>query len=596
MTATDARESKNHIDLPLNLSLGGKRWIMRTADDRQTLGLAQALNIPEITARLLVIRGVKQDTAQQFLTPKLRDHLPDPFHLKDMDKAVDRLIKAIHHQESICFFGDYDVDGATSTSLMIHYFRILGINVDYYIPDRISEGYGPNAQAFQKLADRGVNVIVTLDCGTTSFEPIALAQSLNVDIIIIDHHVAEPRLPDAHAIVNPNRLDEDSPCRTMAAVGVSFMLLIALTQRLRQQGFFKDKLEPNLMNFLDIVALGTVCDVMPLEGLNRALVSQGLKVLAKRQNIGLSALSDVGRATSTPTTYHLGFIIGPRINAAGRVDCADYGVRLLTTTDPLEAQALAQKLDVFNSDRRAIEQDVLIDAMNQAEQQAQEPVIIVHGQGWHPGVIGIVAGRVKERFHRPTLVISFDDHGIGKGSGRSVTGIDLGSTIHAARQKKLLLAGGGHAMAAGLTIERQHLADFRQFLHERFNAADHDFTPAVSFDGYLATSALTVEFVEKLSQLEPYGQGNPTPRFVISNLRLAMVDIVGHDHLRLSLQSMDGQRLKAIMFRAVATPLGEYLLKRPSQPLDILTAVKIDHWQGQENIKLEIDDVRLSSA
>ena len=579
-----------------DLSLSGKRWLQRTSDDRQTRGLAQALGIPEITARLLTIRGVNTDTAQRFLTPRLRDHLPDPFHLKDMDKAVDRLVAAIIQQQRICCYGDYDVDGATSTALMMQYFRAIGVKIEYYIPDRITEGYGPNTKAFQTLAERGVNVIITVDCGTTSFEPIATAQGLGVDVIVIDHHTAEPRLPDAYALVNPNRLDETSPCRTLAAVGVSFLLLIALTQRLRQKDFFKTRPEPNLMQFLDIVALGTVCDVMPLEGLNRTLVSQGLKILAQRQNIGLNALCEVGRLTTMPSAYHLGFILGPRINAAGRIDCADYGVRLLTTTDAQEAQALAQKLDIFNTERRAIEQEVLAAAMAQAEQQHTQPVIIVHAQGWHPGVIGIVAGRIKERFHRPTLVISFDDNNMGKGSGRSVTGIDLGSTIHAAKQMNLLQAGGGHAMAAGLTIQRDQLDNFCQFMCGRMVKDNHDFTPTVSFDSHIAASALTLEFVEKMAQLEPYGQGNPTPRFVINNLRLAMVDIVGTDHLRLNFQSMDGVRLKGIMFRGVDLPSGQYLLTRPAQLLDVLAAVKVDRWQGQETVKLEVDDIRPSRA
>jgi single-stranded-DNA-specific exonuclease len=585
-------DKHNHFP---SLSVSSKKWVLRTADPRLVLALAQTLGESELVARLLAIRGVNLDTVHQFLNPTLRAQMPDPCHLKDMDKAINRLIQAIKNREKICFYGDYDVDGATSTSLMLSYFRDLNVEASFYIPDRISEGYGPNVAAFQKLAADGIKVIVTLDCGTTSFEPIAAAQQAGVDVIVIDHHTAEPRLPNALAVINPNRLDEQSPCGMLAAVGVSFLVLVGLNQRLRQQGYFANRPEPNLLAYLDLVALGTVCDVMPLTGLNRAFVSQGLKILGKRQRIGLRALCDIGGLNAAPAAYHLGFILGPRINAAGRISCADYGTRLLTSNDEHEAQRLARMLDQFNEERQLIEQQVLEEAYLQAAQQEEAPLIIVHGEGWHPGVIGIVAGRVKERFHRPTLAISFDEQLQGKGSGRSIVGIDLGSLIHAARQKGLLTAGGGHAMAAGFSLEKAMLTDFQQFMVERILASGCDLTPSSSFDGYLAASALSVEFIEKLARLEPYGQGNPSPKFVIENLRIATAEIVGSNHVRVVLRSADGHKFKGIAFRAVGTPLGDTLLAPKPHPIHVLGAVKIDRWNGNMTINIEIDDIALAA-
>ncbi len=576
------------------LSVLGKNWVMRPADQRQILALSQILNEPEIVARLLAVRGVTLDTAAQYLTPTLKAQLPDPFLLKDMETAVTRLQKAIHGHEKICFFGDYDVDGATSTALMLHYFRALGLNPQYYIPDRIAEGYGPNTAAFNKLAQQGIQLIVTLDCGTTSFEPIAAAQALDVDVIVIDHHMGEPRLPNACAIVNPNRLDEPkNPCQNLAAVGVSFLVLVALNQRLRQNGFFQTRSEPDLLSLLDLVALGTVCDVMPLQGLNRAFVTQGLKVLSRRQRPGLVALGDIGGINSTPMAYHLGFVIGPRINAAGRVGCADYGTRLLTTSSEAESRQLAQTLNGFNDERQIIEHEVSQEAYLQAQQQVHSPLIIVHGLNWHPGVIGIVASRIKDRFHRPVLAISFDDEHNGKGSGRSIHGIDLGSLIHAAKQKKLLEGGGGHAMAAGFSLKFELLGAFRGFLEERILATGIDFTPFVSFDGYLSSSALNIEFIESLGRLEPYGQGNPSPRFVIENMRVAHADMVGTQHVRVSLRDDAGIRYKGIAFRAIGTALGDTLLNTKNCALNVLAAVKIDRWNGNAVVNLEIEDIQL---
>jgi single-stranded-DNA-specific exonuclease len=578
------------------LSVSGKRWLLREVDPRTVLALVQRLGESELMARLLAIRGATLDNVQQFLHPTLRDHLPDPLHLKDMDIAISRLLHAIQRGEEICFYGDYDVDGATSTALMVSYFRAIGLSPRFYIPDRIQEGYGPNVAAFTALAQDGVKVIVTLDCGTTAFEPIAAAQQAGVDVIVIDHHTAEPRLPEAFAIINPNRLDEQSPYRFLAAVGIAFLTLVALNQRLRQVGYFKKRPEPDLLTFLDLVALGTVCDVMPLQGLNRAFVKQGLKVLSKRQRQGLRALCDVGGMVSPPAAYHLGFVLGPRINAAGRIGCADYGTRLLLSHDEEETQTLARTLDHLNRERQVIEQQVLEEASIQAEQQDQSPLIIVHGDGWHPGVIGIVAGRLKERFHRPTLVISFDNQHLGKGSGRSITGIDLGSLIHAARQQELIPNGGGHAMAAGFSVMRGQLASFREFLIERILATAPGLVPAASFDGYLAASALTVEFVESLARLEPYGQGNPAPRFVVENLQITASEVVGNGHIRVFLRSLEGLRLKGVAFRAVGTPLGDCLLNPPFHPVQMLVAVKLNHWNGNTTVELDIEDMCLTHS
>ncbi|MDM7947792.1 MAG: single-stranded-DNA-specific exonuclease RecJ [Oceanibaculum nanhaiense] len=584
--------------LNVERSLTGRRWIARgqAADwqstERSGLALSQRLGLPEILGQVLAARGIDLEAADGFLNPTLRASLTDPYELKDMAKAAERLAAAIMHGEKIAIFGDYDVDGATSTALLHRFLTAVGGKPRVYIPDRMTEGYGPNTPALLALKREGAAVCVTVDCGITAFAPLEAASEAGLDMIVVDHHVAEPSLPRAIAVVNPNRLDEDSPHRQLAAVGVAFLLVVALNRRLREQGWYASRPEPDLMQWLDLVALGTVCDVVPLTGLNRALVAQGLKVMGWRNNTGLRALSEVARIDEAPGTYHLGFLLGPRVNAGGRVGRADLGTRLLSTEDAGEAASLAAELDSFNTERKLIEQAVQEEALAQVERHADGPLLVATGEGWHPGVIGIVAGRLKERFHRPALVIAFDEQGIGKGSGRSIAGFALGPAVIAAHQAGLLVNGGGHAMAAGFTLERAKLDAFREFLTAR--AADWleggEATPVLSIDGALRPGGATLDLLETLGRVGPFGVGNPEPRFAFPAARILGADVMGENHVRCQLGDADGRRLKAIAFRALETPLGEALLKARSLPLHIAGHLRIDRWQGNEKVQLLIDD------
>ncbi|WP_085784829.1 single-stranded-DNA-specific exonuclease RecJ [Candidatus Nucleicultrix amoebiphila] len=573
-------------------SVMGNRWLLTESNDIATLHLSQRFELPEIIARILNLRGIHIDQAENFLNPTLKAYLADPSHLKDMDKAVDRLVKAIQKNEIVAIYGDYDVDGATSSALLLNFLNGLGVKTLYYIPDRLKEGYGPNIVAFKNLQEKGARVIVTVDCGTTSFEVLEEASHLDVDVIIIDHHAGEPKLPKAYAVVNPNRMDESSPLGHMAAVGVAFLLAVALNRSLREKGHYKDMQEPDLLQFLDLVALGTVCDVVPLRDLNRAFVTQGLKVLSKRTNLGIRILSDLVGIDETPEAYHLGFMIGPRINAGGRVGQSDLGVRLLTTQDLSEAQEIAKKLDYFNRERQEIEQTVLEEAFQQAQHQGNSSVLIVSGI-WHPGVIGIVAGRLKERYYKPTLVISLNEQGIGKGSGRSIDGIDLGALVHAAKQKDLLLEGGGHAMAAGFSIEESQIPALRDFFNDRLKDLREHLVPILKCDGRLAPQALTIELAETLERLGPFGQGNPTPRFVISDLWISKIDIMAGKHLSCIFRDLAGNYLRAVAFRAVDTPLEAALKMSRDQSFQIIGTIKVNRWGGRVQPQFQLIDIAL---
>lgn len=582
--------------LGVERSLGGRRWETRLADQRLGLALAQRLGLPEIVGRVLAGRGVGLDDADDFLNPSLRVALPDPSHLRDMDRAVDRLAAAIAAREPIAVFGDYDVDGATSTALVTRFLRGIGVPVVVYIPDRMTEGYGPNAAAMTALAARGVRVVVTVDCGTTAFAALEAARAAHLDVVVVDHHIGEPELPAALAVVNPNRFDETSPHGQMAAVGVAFLLLVGLNRALRDGGVY-DRLgvkPPDLMGLLDLVALGTVCDVVPLTGVNRALVAQGIKVLARRRNTGLARLADIARLDEAPEAYHLGYVLGPRINAGGRVGQADLGARLLGTDDPDEATGIAMELDRLNTERREIEAAVEAEALEAAERQADAPFILVAGDGWHPGVIGIVAGRIKERFHRPVFVVAVDGTtGIGKGSGRSVPGVDLGSAVTAARQAGLLVNGGGHAMAAGLTVEVGQLVDLHGFLAERIVAQTGGEPPAprLGLDGVLAVGGATTDLVSVLERIGPFGTGNAQPRFALSGVRILKADVVGQGHIRVIMGAEDGSRLKGMAFRAADNAIGSALLQARGMPLHVAGGLRRDRWQGRDDVQMFIDDV-----
>lgn len=599
-TAQSDNPGVSSQDVLVDRSVTGRRWVLRELDNRAGLALAQRLGVPEIVGRVMAARGIDLDTAEQFLEPTLRDALPDPASLAGMDVAAERLARAIREDEPIAIFGDYDVDGATSSALLARFLAAAGVPARVYIPDRIIEGYGPTTPAMLRLRAEGISLVITVDCGTTAFEPLEAAAEAGLDLLVVDHHVAEPALPRAIAVVNPNRLDDNSGQGALAAVGVSFLFAIATNRILRESGWYarQGRPEPDLMALLDLVALGTVCDVVPLVGLNRTFVSQGLKVMGRRRNPGLVALADVARVDSKLSEYHAGFLLGPRVNAGGRVGEAPLGAQLLMTQDSAEAVTIARRLDGWNTERREIEAQVLEDAMAQAEASGlRDALIVVAGEGWHPGVIGIVAGRLKERFNRPAFVIGFDGD-TGKGSGRSVEGVDLGSAVIAARQAGLLVNGGGHKMAAGLTVARGKLDALRDFMNEcvAHDVISNAVVPTLRIDGAMALSGVKPEFVAALEKLAPFGQGNSEPRFALTSVRVAKADVVGTGHVRCFLSDSSGGRLKAIAFRAAGEPLGDALLDKSGLGLLLAGKLRPDTWQGRDDVQLIIDDAAQAAS
>ncbi len=579
--------------LGVERSVSGRRWRSRLADARAGLALAQRLDMPEIVGRVLAARGVAADDAEAFLNPTLRTSLPDPSRLADLDLAVARLVRAVTAGETIAVFGDYDVDGATSAAVLTRYFNSVGASSRIYVPDRLTEGYGPNAEALLRLAAEGAGVVVTVDCGISAFEPLAAAARAGLDVIVVDHHVAEPRLPEAVAVVDPNRLDDTSDCGQLAAVGVAFLVVVGLNRALRADGWFADRPEPDLRQWLDLVALGTVCDMVPLTGANRALVTQGLKVLAGRSNLGLATLADVAGVRERPGAYHVGYVLGPRINAGGRVGKSDLGARLLATDDADEAAALAHRLDTLNAERRAIEAGVEAAALRQIEAAGDDvgPVAIAVGEGWHPGVVGIVASRLAERMRRPSLVIAVGD-GVGKGSARSIPGVDIGAAVIAARQQGLLVNGGGHPAAAGLTVREGDIDALREFLAHRLGpaVAAQASGPSLGIDGAISVGAATADLVDTLARVGPFGVGNAEPRFAVAGSRVVRADVVGQRHVRCVLAGDGGGRLGAIAFRSVDRPLGAALLNAAGSALHIAGHLRTDTWQGRERVQLLIDD------
>ena len=580
--------------LAVDRSVCGRRWRLRVADVSEGQAIAARLALPEIVGRLLAQRGIDHDDAPGFLAPRLRDQLPDPSHLRDMEVAAARLVHAVREGETIAVFGDYDVDGATSTALLVRFFAAVGGRTRVYVPDRLREGYGPNTPALLRLHAEGARVVVTVDCGTNAHMPLAEAAAAGLEVIVVDHHVAEPLLPRAAAIVNPNRLDEESPHGALAAVGIAFLLVIAVNRALRRAGWYAGgRAEPDLMGWLDLVALGTVCDVVPLAGLNRAFVAQGIKVARRNANPGLAALAAVAGVNEPLDAYHLGFALGPRVNAGGRVGAADLGARLLATDDPALAADLAQRLDTHNRERRDVEARTLEAAIAMVEGAAQSPVLaFAAAQNWHPGVIGIVAARLKERYERPACVVALGD-GVGRGSGRSIAGLPLGPAVIAARQAGLLINGGGHAMAAGFTVAADKLDALREFLIERLgDGLDHErLVPELRVDAVLSLGAAQAELIGHVERLAPFGAGNPEPRFVLPGVRVVHTEAVGNGHLRCTLADpLDTARLRAIAFRAAGTPLGQFLAETRGATVHIAGYLRRDGWRGGEAVQLLIYD------
>jgi single-stranded-DNA-specific exonuclease len=585
-----------HAVFGVENSLSAKAWRWRGGNMALSGGAASLDD--DIVAQLLLSRGVAREDIERHRTPTLREFLPDPSAFRDMDAAAERIAEAVLGGETMTVYGDYDVDGATSAALLIRFLRMLGHDARYYIPDRLLEGYGPSGEALVRLGREGSSLIVTVDCGAMAHEALEMAHKAGIDVIVVDHHKCAAELPLAAALVNPNRLDESESGAAhghLAAVGVAFVLAIAVTRTLRARGHFETRAEPDLFALLDLVALGTVADVAALKGLNRALVAQGLKVMARRENVGMAALIDASRLSRAPTCSDLGFALGPRINAGGRVGESTLGVRLLTTADPAEAAELAARLSALNEERRAIEAEVQEAAEAQLAAQHNRAVLVLAGKGWHPGVIGIVAGRIKEKAGKPALVIALDadDAGHGKGSGRSIAGVDLGAAIIAAREAGLLVAGGGHAMAAGLTIAPGKLNALADWLDERLAgavtraAADQ----AMLLDLALAPGGLTPALVETLESAGPFGVGWPGPRIALGPVRLVKADLVGTDHVRLIASGNDGASFKAIAFRAAASDLGQALLHGArGRSLWLAGRAKIDDWGSRPSAELHLED------
>ena len=590
--------AKETTFMGIERSVTGKWWRERATDERLATTISQRFGVPEIVGRVMANRGIGLDDAESFLSPTLRDLMPDPSSLQDMDMAASRIADAIEKREQMAVFGDYDVDGATSTALLKRFFRALGADVPVHIPDRMTEGYGPNAPALLELQRKGANLILTVDCGVTAYGPLQEARDAGIEVIVVDHHAAEPELPPAVAVVNPNRLDDESGLGHLCAAGVAFLLCVAILRELRSRGWLEKAgvRAPDLRSWLDLVALGTVCDVVPLRGLNRAFVTQGLKVMKHRSNIGMTSLADIAGVNETPSAYHLGYVLGPRVNAGGRVGESFLGTTLLSGDNPAQAQDIARKLDEYNRERKAIEDIVLDQAISAVEGRSKVgSMVLVGGEDWHPGVIGIVASRLKDRYHVPSLVMGLVD-GVYKGSGRSVRGIDLGAAIIAARQAGLLINGGGHGMAAGFTLDPEKQDAFEAFLEERFAKIieENDIRPTITVDGALHAHGATIELIDALEKLGPFGAGNPEPRFAFVDCRAVKADVVGADHVRCILTGANGKgRLKAIAFRCLDNDMGQTLIKHGGRPLHVLGHLRRDTWQGRDGVQLIIDDVSL---
>ena len=581
------------------LSISGKNWILKKYNQEEISFLKDNFFLDEITSKLLSIRKIKKEDIKSFLNPSIKNFLPNPNTLMDMEKATLRTSKSINKKEKVGIFGDYDVDGATSTALLGKYFTELKIPYEIYIPDRKKEGYGPSIKSFKELIDKGVKIIFTVDCGTLSFDAIEFANENNTDVIVLDHHQSEIKLPKAFSIINPNRFDDESNLQYLCAAGVTFMFLVSINRKLRLENWFtKNNIdEPNLINYLDLVSLGTVCDVVPLIGLNRAIVKQGLKILKIKNNLGLKTLLDICKIESNPSIYHLGFMLGPRINAGGRVGKCSHGANLLLDTDPKNAFKLASELDQFNKERQMLEKDLLQKLLNETKDYSKDPVLVLSGSNWHEGIIGIVAARLKDKFNKPVIIISIDGE-IGKASARSIVGFDIGSVIIAATQNKILLKGGGHKMAGGFSINIKNIEKFKEFVFRRFRNINEDLTSEkpLYLDSTISPAAVNLDFYNKVNNLAPFGSGNPEPKFIIENLKTVNSKIVGEKHIKSILIGMDGSSIKTIAFNALENDLGAYLLKNNNKIFNIAGKLSLNEWKGQSNVEFIIDDISVNKT
>ena len=576
------------------MSVVGKNWIQKEFDLDEIKFIKENFFLDEIVAKLLSIRKIKREEINFFLNPSIKNSLPNPYSLNDMQKAIDRTISCIVSNEKVGIFGDYDVDGATSTAILGNYFRSLNLPYEIYIPDRQKEGFGPNEKGFDYLIENGSKLIFTVDCGTLSYLPIEYANTKKIDVIVIDHHQSEINLPKAHSIVNPNRFDDRSDLNYLCAAGVCFMFLVALNKRLRENNWFINKSinEPDLLNFLDLVSLGTICDVVPLINLNRAFVNQGLKVVNQKKNLGLKTLIEISEIENNLTTYHLGYVLGPRINAGGRVGKSTHGAKLLLNNDSKDAFKISSELNNYNKERQLLEKELLKDIMDKDYGLTDEPVIVLHGENWHEGIIGIIAARIKEKYNKPTFIISTKS-GLAKGSARSIYGFDIGTAVIAAVQNKILVRGGGHKMAAGFTLDTDNINEFKNFLIRKFKSININLESKknIFYDTEISPSAINIDFYEKINVLSPFGSGNPEPKFVIKNVRPVNSKIVGEKHIKSVFEGSDSSVFKTITFNCVDNELGSYLLKKNIKNFNILGKLSLNEWRGQKNVEFIIDDI-----
>ena len=582
-----------------SFSLRGKNWVLKKFNEEDIIFLKENFSLDEITSKLLSIRQIKKDEINSFLNPSIKNILPNPDNLIDMEKSSKRAVEAIIKKEKIGIFGDYDVDGATSTALLGNYFSELNIDYEIYIPDRKKEGYGPSVKSFQELIDKKVKIIFTVDCGTLSFEAINFAKEKNIDVIVLDHHQSEVNLPKAFSIVNPNRLDDKSNLQYLCAAGVSFMFLVSLNRKLRNDDWFNkaNVKEPDLINYLDLVSLGTVCDVVPLIGLNRAIVKQGLKIIKLKKNLGLKTLWDVCKIETNPSIYHLGYLLGPRINAGGRVGKCSHGANLLLNKDPKYSFKLASELNQYNMERQMLEKDLLKKILNETKDFSNDPVLIMSGKNWHEGVIGIVAARLKDKFNKPVILISINGN-IGKASARSIVGFDIGSVIISATQERILIKGGGHKMAGGFSLKIENINILKNFVFKKFKGINENLKneEPLFLDSIIAPSAVNLEFFNKVELLSPFGSGNPEPKFIIEDVKTINGKIVGEKHVKSVLKGEDGSTIRSIAFNATENDLGSYLLKKNNKSFNIAGKLSLNEWKGQSNVEFIIDDISVNKT
>ncbi len=579
-----------------SLSVTGKNWIFNKFNNEDLEYIKLNFNLDEIIAKLLAIKKINKKDIKNYLNPSIKNIIPNPDTMIDMSKATKRTLKAIMSNQKIGIFGDYDVDGASSTAMLGRYFSELKQNFNIYIPDRKLEGYGPNIKGFDELIKKGSELIFTVDCGTLSFEPIEYAYNKKIDVLVLDHHQSEVRLPLAHSIVNPNRLDDKSKLNYLCAAGVCFMFLISLNRELRKNNWFKDHdvVEPNLIDYLDLVSLGTVCDVVPLVELNRAIVKQGLKVLKAKKNIGLKTLFDICKVETHPTPYHLGYVIGPRINAGGRVGKCSHGANLLLNENSRKAFQLASELNDFNKERQILESHLLKEVL-QNTKNTKDPVIILFGKNWHEGIIGIIASRIKDKFNKPTIIIT-ENNGIGKASARSIVGFDMGSMIISAAQKGLIIKGGGHKMAGGFSIKLNNIENFKEYAIKKYLSTKTliEEEKKIMIDSTISPTAVNLDFFNKVNNLAPFGSSNSEPKFTIENVKMINSKIIGEKHIKSILIGQDGTLINSIAFNAKESPIESYLMNKSNKMFNIAGKLSLNEWKGQKKVEFIIDDISVT--